>query len=671
MATSPNTPFNISRTSQGAFLDYYKQIARASSQVWNLKDRMRQVDLAFARETDRTEEHTRAKIANRAGNTDKLQNITVPIVKPYVRSAVSYQAAVFLEPYPMFEVVSDPMYVDQAKQLQAVLEENAIRGAWAREFLLFFYDGFKYDISAVEADWHNITVPDVTTDTTYLEGKEGRPGTSIWQGNRITRWDPYNMFWDTKVIPYDVPTMGEYAGRTMLLTKTALKNYIQKLPNKILENLPHAFNSSTKLSLQGSGETGTSFFIPEVNSEAIVDQKNVGMFDWDSYLGLKEVKIGGVAVQYKDVYELTYLYVRILPIQFDLKVPARSSPQIWKLHIVNHEHIVGIERLTNAHEKIPVFFGCPAEDGLNYQSKSFASDAKPFQEVTSGLLNSIMASRRRAATDRALYDPSRVLKAHIENPNPSAKIPVRPQAYGKPVSESVYQFPFRDDQAGTAMQEIQALTQLGDRLLSQNQARQGQFVKGNKTNDQWESTMAGATSADQLTALLYEAQVFTPLKEVLKYNTIQYQPKAAVYSNNQQKQVNIDPIALRQAILQFKITDGKTPKEKVMSSEATKIAMQVIGSSEILAGQYNIGPMFSYIMKTENVALEQFQKSQAQIAYEQASAQWSQLAQIAIQKEQPFNVPQPKPADFGWNPESINPQSQIPQAQESLQDGTN
>ena len=276
-------------------------------------------------------------------------------------------------------------------------------------------------------------------------------------------------------------------------------------------------------------------------------------------------------------------------------------------------------------------------------------------------MNSVIAGRRRAATDRVLYDPSRVSQAHMESPNPSAKIPVRPSAYGKPVSESVYPFPFRDDQAGVAMQEIQAVVSFGNVLNGQNSVRQGQFVKGNKTDQQWENVMSNATSQDQLTALLYEAQVFTPLKEVIKTNILQYQQQGTVYSPTLKKEVEVDPLQLRKAILSFKITDGLLSKDKVMSMDTRKIAMQVIGSSPTLAQGYNVAPMFSYIMKTENADLTPFEKTPAQIAYEQALMNWSQLAQLAIQKGAPFNIPQPKPQEYGYDPNMMNPASQATQ----------
>jgi hypothetical protein len=139
---------------------------------------------------------------------------------------------------------------------------------------------------------------------------------------------------------------------------------------------------------------------------------------------------------------------------------------------------------------------------------------------------------------------------------------------------------------------------------------------------------------------------------------LQYQTAGTIYSPSQGKDVQVDPLALRKAVLNFKVTDGLLPKEKVLSSESRKIAMQVIGSSELLAQGYNIGPMFSYIMKTENVDLSAFEKSQPQIAYEQAVSQWRMLAELAIQKQAPFTAPQPLPEQFGYDPNTVDPATQ-------------
>jgi hypothetical protein len=651
-----NTYVPLTQVTQEGIIDYHKQITINTERQWNLREQMRQIDLSYIREGDMTSEQLKAKISNKNGDPNKIQNITVPVVAPQIFQAVAYQVAIFLSDYPIFGIAANPKFQAAAMQMQALIEENSIRGAWARELILFFYDGFKYNISALECHWDKEVTPALETDISQNGGQEGVVKNVMWQGNCLRRWDMYNTYFDTRCSPYDIPDKGEYAGHTEIMSKTALKAFMQKLDCKIPANFRPAFESP----YQGgdNGQSGHSFHLPLLNPDALVNYNEVVLGeDWMGWVGLRarSSNLNGSPINYRGVYELSTEYLRLIPSELAMNVPERNTPQVWKFYIVNHSIIVGAERQTNAHQKIPVFFGCPAEDGLGFQTKSLAKNAEPFQQVASALMNSVLASRRRAITDRTLYDPSRVLEAHINNPNPAAKIPVRPAAYGKPVSESVHQFPFRDDQAGITIQEIQGLVSFGDKLNGQNAARQGQFVKGNKTDSQWEGTMNNATSKDQLTALLYEAQVFTPLKEVLKLNYMQYQGGTTIYSPGEETEVSIDPVELRKAVINFKVTDGILPKDKVLSTDTLKVAMQVIGTSQQLAQAYNLGPMFSYVMATENVDLTPFEKSPNQVAYEQAMMQWQQAAQYAADKEQPFNVPQPVPQQFGYNPQMQNP----------------
>ena len=286
------------------------------------------------------------------------------------------------------------------------------------------------------------------------------------------------------------------------------------------------------------------------------DASRLASTNWLAWAGLQE---GDQRIHYKDMYELTTVYARILPADFGINVPKRNTPQVWKFILVNAQVLIYAERQTNAHNLIPMFFAQPNDDGLSYQTKSLATNVHPIQHIASALWNSMIAARRRAISDRGLYDPSRVDPAHINAENPSAKIPVKPAAYGKPLAEAYYPIPFRDDQTPVVMQETQSLLQFANTVTGQNQARQGQFVKGNKTRQEFDTIMANANGRDQLCSMVLESTFFTPIKEVLKINILQYQGGTAVYNREREQEVQIDPIKLRNAVLEFKISDGFAP----------------------------------------------------------------------------------------------------------------
>ena len=650
MAASTSIP--LSKKSQAIFVAYYSSVQNLLRDFRSsTRERFEQIDKEYQREVDFTEEQRRAKAANKTGDPNRFQNITVPVIMPQVESAVTYQASVFLSGYPIFGTVASPEYMDEALQMETIIEDQATRGGWTKEFMIFFRDGFKYNFAPIEVTWkREVTAAVETSLETSLE--EGLPKEVIWAGNTIKRLDPYNTFVDPRVNPTEVYKDGEFAGYTERMTRIQLKKFIEELPDKLLANIPDAFAS-------GIGSSAVSYeeqnhYIPRVNKDVIDPKQETVGLNWDTWAGLSDTKN---RLEYKDMYQVTTLYCRILPAEFNLRVPRRNIPQIYKLIIVNHEHIIYCERQTNAHNYIPILIGQPYEDGLAYQTKSLAANAAQFQYVASTYMNSIIHSRRRAISDRTLYDPSRITSAAINSENPSAKIPVRPAAYGKNISDAVYPFPYREDQAAASMAQVRDLIELSNSLSGQNRVTQGQFQKGNRTLQEFDRVMANANGRDQLTSILLEAQVLTPLKLILKLNILQYQGGTSIYNRDKQRLIEIDPIKLRKSVIEFKVTDGLIPASKLMNGDTFATAIQVIGASQQISGGYNIAPMFSYLMKIQGADLSPFEKSPEQIAYEQAVQQWQQLAFEGIKNGiDPSKLPpQPVPADYGYDPKANKP----------------
>jgi hypothetical protein len=648
------TPMIIPKKSQEGIIQFHRQCYNLLNQQWNLREQMREVDLMYMREQDITKENQRAKLVNRSGDPTRYQNFTIPVVMPQVEAAVVYQSSVFLQGTPLFGVVAAPMWADQAKQMETVVEENSIRGGWTRELMMVFRDGFKYNLSALEVTWDRKVTAALDSDITFANGMQGKPKEVIWEGNCLKRWDLYNTFFDTRVPPSMIHSHGEYAGKTELMSRIALKQFLANLPDKMVANIPDAFASGMGATTVG-GMGIESFYVPNINPSALLNKDIRSGTNWLAWAGLDGERNGGI--EYKNLYEVTTLYGRILPSDFGLKVPSANTPQVWKFIIVNHQVLIYAERLTNAHGYIPVLFSQPSEDGLTYQTKSLATNVAPIQQVNSALVNSMIAASRRAIADRGLYDPSRVTEANINSANPSAKIPVRPAAYGKPLSEAYYPIPFRDDQSQFVMQKIGFLNQYANQISGSNPAKQGQFVKGNKTQSEFDSVMSNANGRDQMTSMLLEAQLFTPLKEIIKTNILQYQGGVSYFSPATNKQVEIDPIELRKAVMAFKVSDGLTPADKLINSDIMMVAMQTIGQSQAIGAGYNIPQLFSYLMKTQGAELKEFEKSQPQVAYESAVGQWQQVV-MQLVKDNPQIKPEqyppmPVPQQYGYVPGTL------------------
>ena len=646
----PTTPMLITPKSQAAVVEFTKQCHSTMLGQWNLRSKMRQIDLEYQRNNDQTEEHIKAKHANKYGDSSRYQNITVPVVMPQVEAAVTYQASVFLTGHPIFGVVSNPQNIDAALQMETVIDNQAVRGGWVRQFIMALRDGFKYNLMAVEVDWCEETVSSLETDLNF-DINQARPKEVIWAGNHIKRLDPYNLIFDTRIAPAEVHKKGDYAGYTELMTRVQLKAFIAKLTLHQRDNVKKAFESGIGSPNLADSET-SKYYTPRINPDSLLNVDPYASTNWLAWVDMAGVDS---KIQYKDMYEVTTLYARIIPSDFALSVPARNTVQIWKFIVINGEVVIYAERLTNAHSLLPTIVAQPLEDGLGLQTKSLATNVAPIQSLTSAMWNSIIAARRRAISDRGLYDPSRVAPHHINNENPSAKIPVKPAAYGKELNQAYFPIPFRDDQSGILLQETGQLMNMANLISGQNPARQGQFVKGNKTLHEFQTVMTNANGRDQLCALVLEDNFFTPIKEILKVNILQYQGGEALYNREMQSEIEIDPLALRKAVMEFKVSDGLVPTEKIIHGETMQVALQVIGSSPQIAQEYNIGPLFSYFIKTQGGRISEFEKTPEQKAYEQAMAAWQQTV-VQLVKANPAITPQqypPQPTleQYGYRPQ--------------------
>lgn len=632
---------NVSREQEGALITFATAAQNLLYSQFSIRSQLEAVDRAYMRENDYTLEQLRARSANRLGNPTKFQNITVPVVMPQVQAALGYLTNVFLTGYPIFGVTADPDMEDAAMQMETIIAENAVTAGWARQLLMFFRDGLKYNLHALEVNWEQKVAASVVND--ILSPSGAKPKNVIWNGNVLRRMDLYNTFYDPRVHPAEIHSEGEFAGYVEIFSRVRLKKYI----NELIGVDPATATRALESTYGGSGfvqsaSTPFGYYQPLINPEPLMATQNQMTFDWMSW-ATSQLPGRDRAIRYSNVYTKTTLYARIIPNDFGFNVPGPNTPQVWKLIIINGQVVLKAERLSNAHTFIPIIFGQPLEDGLDYQTKSFATNVQPMQEVASAMMNGYVASKRRLVGDRVLFDPLRVRAQDINSDNPSAKIPVRPIAYGKPVQEAVYAFPYRDENTNSFVQASDMAIKFANMINGQNPAQQGQFVKGNKTLHEYEDVMGHGNAVNQMMAIATENQVFTPIKEILKLNILQYQGDATIYNAAAKRPVKIDPVQLRNEAVQFQVSDGLLPKDKEMSGDEWMTALQVIGSSPQIGQGYNLAPMFTYLMNTRGVELKPFEKTQQQVQYEQQLGAWQQAAAEAAKAGTAFSTPMPQP----------------------------
>lgn len=596
MARPANTAPPVSPDTQASLVRYCNETLRLLGKNYNFRTRMLEIDRVYQRETDLTATQLRAKAANRGGDASKMQNVVIPVVMPQVEACLTELSEIFLASYPIFPVVSKPKKQDIALQLETIVGEHSIRFGWHAELLQVLRDGLKYNVMACEVDWEDKKVYSLVNDATSSV-KEGTPEETVFSGNAVRRVNPYNLIVDSRVPPYEVHKRGEYVGYTDIVSRIELKQLFAELDPTKTMNAREAFESGMATISTSSASNG--YFIPQVNSQSLITpQEQIGAgntINWHAWAGLEDAN----SIRYADVYEKTVLYARLIPKEHKIYGNRPSIPQIYKLIIINRKVVIFVERQTNAHNYLPILVAQPLEDGLSWQTKSFADNATPFQALASALYNSGIESQRRKVYDRILYDPSRVAKADIDNTSPIARIAVKSEAYGKPVSEAVFQMPYRDDNVAQIFNVGQQILQMADIANGQNRVVQGQFQKGNKTRHEFQDVMDASRARPRMIALVLESRFFTPLKEIIKTNILQYQKAGDLYNRNTKEPVRIDPVSLRQLAAEFQMADGLVQSDQYVNMELFQSIMNMVAQNPAMAQRWDIMGMIMYWLKLE------------------------------------------------------------------------
>lgn len=640
MAENSNTALSINNDAQNRLVNYVKASAVLRDEGFSNRTRFENIDRSYMLEKDFTEETRKADRANRAGNVLKLQNMQVPMVMESVENSVGFLTNVFLTDYPMFKFGAGPEYEDLALMWNTLVGEDQVHYGWAGQFNIAFRNGAKYNFAPIEVDWCEQTL----YKSTNGNGPNGAVlKETIWAGNKIKALDPYNTIYDPRCPIYQVHERGEFAGYIENMSRIELKLFLATLGDSRLKNDKKAFESSP-------GEM--VYYIPAINPDSIMRNRNIGEFDWVKWVTDDAQR----HINYKNMYTVCILYARIMPFEFGIHAPKDQTPDIWKLVTVNNI-LVYANPVPNAHNYLPVIIVQPNVDNLSPQTKTLAENQVKFQSMVSALWNAELNIARRAAVDRMIYNPLLIDPDHINSPNPGAKIPLRPTAYGRKLDEAVFKIPFEGSAGGLYMQAAQGVSEWGMRANGQNRVSVGQFQKGNKLENEFNTTMANAGARERTQAIMWEVFGMQPVKAIIKSNNLQFTPKGTRYNREEKQQVDIDPVKLREIEGDFAVGDGLLPIERLMHSDVATEAFQAMAAMPAIAMSYEMGPMFTYLMSLKGVdKLKQFQKDPEQLAYQSALGQWTTSA-MDLAKAKPSVTPEElqKVIDMIIGPKPVDP----------------
>ena len=575
---------------------YIVAIHKYRNQAIDFSTYMRKMDELYMRETAILHG---SGVEARAAAKDIDGTFIAPVILPQVESARAYLVNLFLAQDPIFQAAGNKDNVDAATQFNLLLKRDADAEGWRSELSKGLVGGLKYNLMCAETSY-------VERQTYSADpNKVGATKQVLRQSNSIKNINLYNGVWDQTVSPSKIHTEGAFAGYVEFLSRIKAIRWYQELPKSGIQCTQEQMLMAAKWLFQAEDPiikscTWNSKYIEDFKGSSAVTQDFTGF--WDNEAPAKSypsryMSANSAELQFRGYQKFT-LYARILPQDFKINVPTSGTPQIWKFVWINNA-LVFAEQQTNAHNNFPMIFSEVLSDGLDYQTLSYAENLRDVQAIISKLWTAELKSTNRVIGDRALYNPLYVNGNHLKSKSGAAKIPLTGAAASLNFDPRLayYQIPYSDPALGLRMQQATQMFAMADKISGQNPTLQGNFVKGNKTDNQFQETVQGTEARLLLMAIGLETNFFTPMKEIIKTNVFQYKIDELVTDSVTKQPLTIDAAKLRQSQIDFELGDGLAASSAKAMLPVLGQALQMLQLNPMLAQSYDIVGMVSYFLK--------------------------------------------------------------------------
>lgn len=559
---------------------------------------------------DRSETAKRGQVANRVqGQKQKIGDTEVAIIKMQMETSLAFYAGTFLSGYPIFAATSTKDGENVAEMLTALTSRDQDEFNWTAELMQCHKDVHLTPICAAEVYWDK---KKGTTVTTSLDGNNNSVAVSSvtsYEGNRIKHIPAQNLLIDTSVPPYEVHTRGTFAGYVEKLSYVAMKAEYDNLDPlyTIKVNQNAIFKVINPNAVQTDRASTQLYMYPTVHRSRIEGEAAVaaGENDWGAFWGGSNKNRVGQTNLVTSPFERVRMYVRISLKDFGY-AEATDDIVVCLLIWING-YLAYFEPMLNGHGYLPIVIGQTDTGDVN--TSSFCEYLLDLQDLSTAMIKGATDSMRKAIYDRALYDPRRIRPEDINSPMPASKIAVNMNSYNADFDTAYKSIPYVDNVSGNLISFMQLVDRLADRTTGQNQAVQGNFVKGNKTREEFDTVMTNAQARSQLGAVFLEQHFYSGIKTVLRANYLLYAQADDIQIPNSDKIVPVDPAVLRKQAPKYKMASGLMPVAKLAGTEALIQAVQFMSINPMLSIEYDVGAMLISAIKQMGVqGLDQYKR---------------------------------------------------------------
>lgn len=504
----------------------------------SMKDRFTNIDKDMAAFVKLDEKDKKRARDNRAGRGPKVTQVDIPLAAAKIDEMLTYLMTVFFPQDGMYAAYSNYKQQPVANGLAILLNTNAKRRGHYRKCAKFLYDALKYNYAAMLIEWKEDKGAKLERDLAG-GGMSVRKDQVVSRGNELINIDMYNFIADPSVHPVDLPTKGEFVATVKMLSKYTAKKLAAAgqfwNADVWLENVPTA---------------RYEFWVEPPTLRYDISVTN-GQNDWFKFaLGDQYSTIGGGI-------ELVSIYISLNP--FDFGLTEEKELQIWRVDIINGQHIVAAEYMNNAHEELPVVVAVPSEDMMGMQMRSPAETLTDLQRFCSFLLNIHQSASRKALWGLTVYNPNVVDMSGHED-DVAGLVSMKTNSLNTSVNDAVKQFIDAPKTDGT-MTTIQHVLDLMETILPTNQLKQVADLQ-RATQFQAAATVQAADRRHFKLAKLIDDQAFSRLRRQEVYNLTQYQPTVEIVGPGGQP-ITVNPAEFDQNTLEETIGSGLQNMDKM------------------------------------------------------------------------------------------------------------
>lgn len=356
---------------------------------------------------------------------DKDPRKPVSIVFPY-----TYAIKETLVTYLMASLVQTPIFSYEgvgpddtigATLLEQKIQMDCIKAKVALSLHTLFSDAVSYGIGVATPGWYERRGTSYKTMDTGMMSKLGRfmgrsaeqvskSNAVLYEGNSLTTIDPYLVLPDPNVSVHEIQK-GDYYG---WVEETSLIQVIQSEQTD-----QDMFNARYLKHLHTKRSSFTSDNNRIMRDSEVVDSSTV-----------------------VDFVDNIHMYINLIPKEWELG--ENEYPEKWLFVISADSVVLKAQPLGLNHGMFPIVTAAPDFDGYSALPLSRLELLQGLQTTIDWLFNSHIANVRKAINNTLIVDPYMINMKDLKTNEPAKLVRTRKPAWGKGVSNAVYQLQIQD-----------------------------------------------------------------------------------------------------------------------------------------------------------------------------------------------------------------------------------